>query len=141
MFVHQTPPQKNAYVFSHAPVCHPQKPMAGMAPRTSLAANNSTLACDTVEAKAKPLRLGFINIALVNNSERMLNLVEPPIYPQIITYRNPTMSSDLPPNVTPRADTSTYPIPLPLPVTACSLASYLLLKKLLQRAQCTSCNA
>jgi hypothetical protein len=53
-----------------------------MAPRTSLAANNSTLACDSVEAKAKPLRLGFINIALVNDSERMLNLVEPPIYPQ-----------------------------------------------------------
>jgi hypothetical protein len=80
-----------------------------MAPRTSLAANNSTLACDTVEAKAKPLRLGFINIALVNDSERTLNLVEPPIYPQIITYRNPTMSSDLPPNVTPRADTTTRP--------------------------------
>jgi hypothetical protein len=55
-----------------------------MAPRTSLAANNSTLACDTVEAKAKPLRLGFINIALVNDSERTLNLVEPPIYPQSV---------------------------------------------------------
>jgi hypothetical protein len=54
-----------------------------MAPRTSPAANNSTLACDTVEAKAKPLRLGFINIALVNDSERTLNLVEPPIYPQM----------------------------------------------------------
>jgi hypothetical protein len=49
-----------------------------MAPHTSLAANNSTLACDTVEVKAKPLHLGFINIALVNDSERMLNLVEPP---------------------------------------------------------------
>jgi hypothetical protein len=53
-----------------------------MASHTSLAANNSTLACDTVEVKAKPLCLGFINIALVNDSERTLNLVEPPIYPQ-----------------------------------------------------------